>query len=342
MNKSEENKYIINTAVRFYRNVENTPFVSKFTVDDADDINYNVKNVCDGLWNEGKYDIININNARKNDLLYWCDENCCSIKTEPTKHERFIYEDRDNICSVITNEAEHIMVQAKVDEYDVNATYKRACETINALSERIPFAVSDKYGFLTANPWCSGTGLKVAVFMHMPASALTNAFAKFSDGLKTRGIGITAFYPDKRKLLSPFYHLTNLYTRNVTEEEVIENIAHAVNEVVEFEEERRSELIGNRRNFVYDIVYRSIGIMALAWELDISQFLLSMSNLRLAGELGIIDIDMDYADELPAKGSDRVYKRYKERNLIDPEENDDVVRARILREETAPILKKLL
>lgn len=342
MNRTDENKYALNTTVRFYRSVEGVPFVERFSTEDAEDINYNVKSVCDSAWGEDDYDAINVNNTDKSDILYWGDENCCLVKTEPTRHARMLFCNRQGTVSIITNEAEHIMVQSKFGGYNINGAYKAACECVNSLSSRIPFAANERYGFVTANPWCSGTALKVSVLMHLPATLLLSKFGFLSDSMKTRGINIKSFFSDRRKPLGSLFQVTNVYTRNISESETVEAVADAVDYIADYEEDRRSELMGSKPNFVYDIVYRSLGITALARELDMGQFMLSISNIRLGSELGIMDFDADYVDELLFKGQVGYISRYRIRNSIENSVRDDVVRARIMREETAPLLKKLL
>ena len=46
MTEAQTCNFVLNTGVRFFRNVSGVPFVSRFSPDDAEDIDINVKSVC--------------------------------------------------------------------------------------------------------------------------------------------------------------------------------------------------------------------------------------------------------------------------------------------------------
>ena len=79
--------------------------------------------------------------------------------------------------------------------------------------------------------------------------------------------------------------------------------------------------------------------MALAWKLDMKEFMVNLSNIRLGAELGIIDIDTELTDDLFRFGQQGYINRYMQQNEM-TNENIDYVRARIMRETLSPVLKR--
>lgn len=341
MDKKDERMFVFKTSVRFFRNVKDVPFVSRFSPDDAEDINRNVKSVCDGAWGEDKYDTLNINKAEKCDILYWCDENCCSVRTGGTEYERMAFTNSAKGTSVVTNESEHILVQSVKDGCEIDSAYKNACETMNALSRRIPFAVSEKYGFLTAVPFCAGTAMKAGALVHLPALAMTNGLGKLTERLAGEGANLKAFFSERDVSFGAFYQIANIFTLGITEDETVNYIKTAVDMAIEAEDECRSELMSTKEREVYNIVWRSLGVLAVARRLDMKEFMTHVSNIRMGAELGIIDIDVDFADELFMYGQNGYVDRYSVRFSLENETADDV-RARIMRENVAPVLKKMI
>ncbi len=333
--------FVINANVRFYRNVRDVMFVGKATAEDAADVNMNVKAVSDNIWGEGKYDILNINSAEECDVLYWGDVNCCLVDAKKTEYERMAFTNQRKNISIVTNESEHILVQAIDESGDVSKAYKNAAETVNALCERIPFAASDELGFLTANPNVVGAGLRVGVLMNIPGLVITRKLAPLAEALEKDGIEMRPFYVEKRLSFGSFYHITNKYTLGITEDEITESVSAAVKKISAEEAECRATLMASSRVIIDNVVWKALGDVAVSRVLERGNFVDDISNIRFGVEQGIFDIDIETVDEMFIKGQPGYIERYKKLNSLDTM-TQNALRARILREIADPILKRLL
>ncbi len=341
MNKEDEYKYVLNTTVRFFRNVEDVPFAGKFSGDDAEDINTHAKAACEDIWGDNVCEY-NINNVDKAELASWYDRNFCQVSSDPTSYGRYIFTDPAEEAFVLTNEAEHIFVQAKEDSFLPERAFNKATELVNSLSSRIPFVVSSENGFLTANPYVSGAAMKVSFLLHLPALSIGPRLGKLSDELAANGISVKSFYSENRKAFGAFWQINNLWTRGVTESEILEITKKSALQLIEAEEEARSEFIGKNRIFLEDLAWRSLGLLSSARKLEMREFMSNFSNVRLAASLGMFDIAPDMLGEIMLHAMDGYLINYTRLNGIPETENSAVVRARIIREELSPIFRKAL
>ena len=65
-------------------------------------------------------------------------------------------------------EEDHIRIQAMTPGLDCGQPYKQAEEIALLVEERLPIAYDELFGFLTACPTNTGTGMRASVMAHCP------------------------------------------------------------------------------------------------------------------------------------------------------------------------------
>lgn len=342
MTSANECDFILNTSIKIFRNVDKVPFVSCFCADDAEDIELSVRSVCNSLWDEDKYTAFSLNNTEPCDLAYWCEEHFIKLNTDKTNHVRTIFANNTAETEIITNETEHLLVHSLCNGYNIDKVFSNAAEAVNALSKRIPFATSDKYGFVTANPHYVGTAIKAEVLIHLPALTFAKQIDKLAQELVGKGAIIKGFCTDcNGNANGALYYITNMFTLGITEQETLKYLEAAVQCAVDAEADCREHIMGNDAHSVYDLVWRSVGTIALSYSLELNEFLTAISSVRFGAENGILKIDTELADDMFMRGLTAHVDRYKKINDIEQQASDET-RARIMRESMSPILKKLL
>lgn len=331
--------YVISSHVRFYRNVSGIPFPSKISKDDAEDINHHAIMTADSIWGEEKYTSVSLKEHFDNPYLFNTDYK--TVSDNPNA-ERCLFTSPDGRTGILTNEAEHITVICDTDGFDIDTAYSNTCDIVNSLSGHMPFASNDTWGFLTSNPQFAGLGMSAALLVHLPGLCISPYFKTVKNKLDGLNISIRSFYADKKIPFGAMFYLTNKYTVGLTEEQSVTSIKNCISTVLDAEAESRSMLIGTKKALIQDTVWRSLATLACARRLNLAEFMVNISNVRLGSELSEIGISAFTVDEILKKGSDSYVKNYKLRYDINPDESIDTVRARIMREEFSPILKSIL
>jgi len=79
---------------------------------------------------------------------------------------------------MMINEEDHLRIQVMHSGLDLQAAWQRIDRIDDLIEDRVAFAYSEKWGYLTACPTNVGTGMRVSVMLHMPALVITRQIEK--------------------------------------------------------------------------------------------------------------------------------------------------------------------
>jgi len=149
--------------------------------------------------------------------------------------------DEENICIMIGGE-DHIELQVFSCGLDLENTLNLAIEIDQKIEETLGYAVSKKYGYLTACPNNVGTALRASVMVHLPALSKTQNTNKILEAINSFGINIRGVYGENTKSTGDMYQISNQQTLGVTEKEIIQNLNVIVDKIIKQERQARKLL----------------------------------------------------------------------------------------------------
>jgi protein arginine kinase len=169
----------------------------------------------------------------------------------------------------------------------------------NALAKELPFSFLPDWGYLTACPTNTGTGLRGSVMLHLPALVMTRqvnrvlaAIAKLS--FTTRGL-----YGEGTQATGNLFQISNQVSLGHSEGEVIENINGLIRQIIEQENQARELILSRNKAMLEDRVQRSFGILRSAYIISSQETTELLSMVRLGCDLGMVkDIDRRSINEL--------------------------------------------
>ena len=94
-----------------------------------------------------------------------------------------VFISRDENISVMVNEEDHLRIQVMAPGFALENTYTQAEDLAIFLEKELPIAFSEKYGFLTAYPSNTGTGLRASVMVHLPVITSIGRMQALTDSL---------------------------------------------------------------------------------------------------------------------------------------------------------------
>ena len=94
-----------------------------------------------------------------------------------TDYKALAIDDRE-IVSVMVNEEDHLRIQVLQSGFNVIEAWRMSNEIDTDLNKKAPYAFSAKWGYLTACPTNTGTGLRASVMLHLPAIVMTGQIGK--------------------------------------------------------------------------------------------------------------------------------------------------------------------
>lgn len=194
---------------------------------------------------------------------------------------------KDESISILINEEDHIRIQVMDSGYSLKKAYSRAEAISVALEKALPIAYSDKYGFLTACPTNTGTGLRASVMVHLPALTGSGRMKSLSDGLAQAGFAVRGYLGEHSQADGNVYQLSNQITLGISETDILAGFERMVREVLDLERKLRKEIYENNPMKITDKVYRSYGELLYARMMTDTEAMKRISDLRLGIALGV-------------------------------------------------------
>ncbi len=153
-------------------------------------------------------------------------------------------------------------------------------QSLNAAAEafekRLPFANSPVYGYLSANPEHSGTGLKLTCSFCFFGLFLMKEMEQVLRGIERLGFDISPVFVLSEEEESPLdspgccYRITSTQTMG-KEEPIIERMERICAEVANQEQNARLRLMEERHEVLYDFVRRSVAVGSVAAQVSESE-----------------------------------------------------------------------
>ena len=194
---------------------------------------------------------------------------------------------KDESVSIMINEEDHIRIQVMDAGFSLKKTYKRAEAITVALEKTLPVAFSEKYGFLTACPTNTGTGMRASVMVHLPALTSSGRMKPLIEGLVQAGFAVRGYLGEHSQADGNIYQLSNQITLGISETDILAGFERMVQEVLELERKLRKEIYEGNPMKITDKVYRSYGELLYARMMTDVEAMKKISDLRLGIALGI-------------------------------------------------------
>jgi len=206
--------------------------------------------------------------------------------TSEAKH-RGLAISSDETLSVMINEEDHLRLQCLKSGMQLDEALQAANALDDQLSEHVPFAWSEEFGYLTACPTNVGTGLRASLLVHLPSLVLTQRIKKVLTGVTQVGLAVRGFHGEGTDVVGNFFQISNQVTLGVSEEATIEKLRGVVLQILEMETKAREGLLRDARTQVLDKIGRSLGTLRYARVLSSQECVALLSAVRFGHSIGV-------------------------------------------------------
>lgn len=189
--------------------------------------------------------------------------------------------------SVMVNEEDHLRLQALRPGFALEETFAAADGLDDALADKLGFAWSRRFGFLTACPTNIGTGVRLGVLLHLPAMAASGEIQKLKNLARDLGLALRGAYGEGSEPAGDLWQVSNQATLGRTEREILADFSgQVVPQIVAYERQARQALARCRPLWMEDQTRRAFATLTSARLLSTDEALLLLSRLRLARHVG--------------------------------------------------------
>jgi protein arginine kinase len=189
---------------------------------------------------------------------------------------------RREFFTAMINEEDHLRLQVLKAGCQLPACIEQINRIDDLIEQKVEYAFSPKYGYLTACPTNLGTGIRVSVMLHLPALKMTGQIEKFLNATKSLGLAVRGLFGEGTEAAGDFYQLSNQITLGVREEDiVIQFEKKIIPEIVEYEHAARSQLLSNDASLLDDKISRALALLKNANLISSQEALFLLSHIRL-------------------------------------------------------------
>lgn len=285
LQSSENSDVAISTRIRLARNLRNF----KFNISSKEEREQFENKIKEGLYQIGyglKYfKLKDMDDITKMSLV---EKNLISPEFVLNKNETggILINEEENICIMIGNE-DQIEIQVFNCGLDIENTLNLAIEVDQQIEKTLGYAMSKKYGYLTACPNNVGTGLRASVMVHLPALSKTKNTKKVLEAIHNFGINIRGVYGENTESTGDMYQISNQQTLGITEQEIVQNLNVIVEKIIKQERQAR-KILAKDDVALEDLIDRSYGILKYCKKISSEETRNLLSNIKLGTDLGIL------------------------------------------------------
>ena len=201
-----------------------------------------------------------------------------------------VSEDED--ISILVNGKEHICVQISCPGHAIREAYVLMNRVDDLLNSKLPYAFSVKYGYLTASPLLTGTGMTASYLLHLPFLDTEKKISGFEKELSQYGFILGGHFHGKSQAPGHIYRVRNRKTLGLSEPEIISALEHLAHQIRQQEEQLAAKRMLETPDAQRDVAYRTYGLLRFAWELNYDEAMTCLSLLRASRLCGCLPEDI--------------------------------------------------
>lgn len=232
------------------------------------------------------------------------------------------YTNRDQSCSVMINEEDHLRIQFLKSGFNLKSVWKQIDRFDSDLERSFDVAFSPEFGYLTACPTNLGTGLRASVMMHLPGLVISEQMERVNRALNQLGITVRGLYGEGSDASGHVFQISNQQTLGESEAEIVDRLGNVLKTVIDHEVNARFKYLEDEREKLLDQIGRASGVLRGAYVVNSNEAMNLLSLMRLAVDFGMLpekhrnDIDRLFIECQPG------HIQYEVKEDIEPEARD--------------------
>ena len=279
---------VISSRVRLARNLDRAPFphwANKKQGEQALDVILDALKKVSYLKKSIAFLLADLDSVDKQFLV---ERHLMSLEhAQKTNHKAVLIDDEE-IVAIMINEEDHIRMQVMQSGFNLHEAWDIMNQIDDALGKELPIAFSPDWGYLTACPTNTGTGMRGSVMLHLPALVMTRQIDRVLAAIAKLSFTTRGLYGEGTQASGNFFQISNQVSLGLSEEEIVGNINGIIRQIVEQENQAREVMLSKNRPVLEDRVNRGLGILKSARIISSQETIELLSLVRLGCDLGMI------------------------------------------------------
>ncbi len=290
---STDKSVIISSRIRLARNVKKYPF-SRFL--EGEQAKKMLQEAIGTIKNErsilaNRFEYIALEEKSEIEKRMLLERHIISPELMKDSKNKGVLVQDDEAVSIMLNEEDHIRIQTIFAFEKIDEAWQLADNIDNLIEESIEYAFDKDFGYLTACPTNTGTGLRASFMLHLPILEQTGQLKNIIQALSKFGMTVRGIYGEGTEPLGSIYQISNQITMGKTEEETIEALKNVTNQIIEKETYLRDNAFNLRKLELTDEIYRSYGILTNCRKISGKEAMSLLSQVRLGFLAGVLQAE---------------------------------------------------
>jgi len=273
---------VISSRIRLARNLAGYKFLSRCSAAEKSEILSKLKKVLMSLELGDKVFYISVDKAPVLDRHFLVERYLISRHHAFCKGPRGVVIAQREFFTAMINEEDHLRIQVLKGGLQLSQCAEQINRIDDMIEQKVEYAFSPRYGYLTACPTNLGTGIRVSVMLHLPALKMTGQIEKFISATRDMNLAVRGLFGEGTEAAGDFYQLSNQVTLGVSEADIVSQFEKSIiPEIVEYENAARNQLLSKEIDLLDDKISRAMALLKNAHLISSHEALFLLSHLRL-------------------------------------------------------------
>ncbi len=273
---------VISSRIRLARNLAGYKFLSRCSTAEKSEILKKLKSILMSLELGDKIFYISVDKTPVLDRHFLVERHLISRHHAFSKGPRGVVIAQREFFTAMINEEDHLRIQVLKAGLQLSQCVEQINRIDDMIEQKLDYAFSPRYGYLTACPTNLGTGIRVSVMLHLPALKITGQIEKFLNATRDMSLAVRGLFGEGTEAAGDFYQLSNQITLGVSEADIVSQFENVIiPEIVEYENAARNRLLSNQIDVLDDKISRAMALLKNANLISSQEALFLLSHLRL-------------------------------------------------------------
>jgi protein arginine kinase len=284
-----ESDVVVSSRIRLARNLADFPFTNRASPSQKGELEALLRERFAKGDSGFDFNYLPVHNLSPLDREFLRERQLLSRELAGTEGPRGVAFENHETRSVMVNEEDHLRLQVLRSGFMLDEAWQDIDTLDDKVEERVTFAFSDEFGYLTACPTNVGTGMRASVMLHLPALQFTKQLEKVFRALQKINLAVRGLYGEGTRASGDFYQISNQVTLGKDEQTILKEIREVIPQIIHYEREARKALVQQYQPLVQDKVSRAYGTLKAATMMSAEEMMDLLSTVRLGVTLEMVE-----------------------------------------------------
>jgi len=273
---------VVSSRIRLARNIAGHKFLSRCSNTEKSEILKELRDVLMSLKLGDKIFYISVDKAPTLSRHFLVERHLISRHHAFGKGPRGVVMAQKEFFTAMINEEDHLRLQVLKAGCQLSQCAEQINQIDDMIEQKVSYAFSPRYGYLTACPTNLGTGVRVSVMLHLPALKMTGQIEKFFNASRDMSLAVRGLFGEGTEAASDLYQISNQVTLGISESDIISQFENIIiPEIIEYENAARNQLLSKQSDVLDDKISRAMALLQNAHLISSQEALFLLSHLRL-------------------------------------------------------------